>query len=123
MPFWIITCSVLMMMSGNLLLRSGMLLVQDPKLPRRAPLVLLGSTLRNWRVLLGIVLLFISVIAWISGVVLWRMEWSYTALGLSYIATVVFAWWFLGETMTLEKMIGAIIIVIGTLLIIRYNGF
>ena len=123
MPFWIITCSVLMMMSGNLLLRSGMLLVQDPKMPRRAPLALLGSALRNWRVLFGIALLFISVIAWISGVVMWRMEWSYTALGLSYIATVVFAWWFLGETMTLEKMIGTIIIVIGTLLIIRYNGF
>ena len=123
MPFWIITCSVLMMMSGNLLLRSGMLLVQDPKMPRRAPLVLLGSALRNWRVLLGVALLFISTITWISSVVLWRMEWSYTALGLSYIATVVFAWWFLGETMTLEKMIGTIIIVTGTLLIIRYNGF
>lgn len=123
MPFWIITCSVLVIMSGNLLLRSGMLLVQDPTLPRRAPLVLLGSALRNWRVLLGVALLFISTITWISSVVLWRMEWSYTALGLSYIATVVFAWWFLGETMTLEKMIGTIIIVTGTLLIIRYNGF
>ena len=123
MIFWLITCTVLGMMSGNLILRAGMLLVQDPTLPRRAPLLLLGAALRNWRVLLGIMLLFVSIIAWVIIMVLWRMEWSYTALGLSYVATVVLAWWFLGETMTLEKMFGAIIIVIGTLLIVRYSGF
>jgi drug/metabolite transporter (DMT)-like permease len=121
MEFWLITLTVLVVMSGNLLLRSGMLALQDTAAGPRVPL--LAEALQSWRVVLGLLLVLLGLVAWIMGTLVWRMDWSYTALGLSYVATVVLAWWFIGETLTLEKMFGAIIIVIGTLLIIRNSGF
>jgi drug/metabolite transporter (DMT)-like permease len=123
MEFWLITLTVLVVMSGNLLLRAGMLALQDTAIGQRSPRLLLAGAFQNWRVVLGMLLVSIGLVAWMMSALIWRMEWSYIALGLSYVATVVLAWWFIGETMTLEKMFGAIIIVIGTLLIIRNSGF
>jgi len=122
MEFWFVTSTVLAVMSGNLLLRSGMATLQDSA-RQRSPLLVLAEGLQSWRVVVGILLVLIGLVAWIVSAVAWRMDWSYIALGLSYVTTVVLAWWFIGETMTLEKMFGAIIIVIGTLLIIRNSGF
>ncbi len=123
MEFWFITLTVLVVMSGNLLLRVGMLSLKDAPVLQRSPLLVLAEALQSWRVVLGGLLVLLGMVAWIMSALVWRMEWSYTALGLSYVATVVLAWWFIGETMTLEKMFGAIIIVIGSLLIIRNSGF
>ena len=123
MEFWFITLTVLVVMSGNLLLRTGMLSLKDAPVLQRSPLLVLAEALQSWRVVLGGLLVLLGMVAWIMSALAWRMEWSYIALGLSYVATVVLAWWFIGETMTLEKMFGAIIIVIGTLLIIRNSGF
>lgn len=123
MQMWLVTLNILLLIGGNLLVRAGMVQAQNPTGPRREPLAVLGAALRSWRVVAGVAIVFASVVAWICGVMLWRMEWSYSALGLSFVATVVFSWWYLSETLTLEKMFGAIIIVIGMLLIIRYSGF
>jgi hypothetical protein len=123
MQIWLVTLNILLMIGGNLLLRAGMMRAQSPTSPQREPLALLGAALRSWRVAAGVAIIFLSAVAWICGVMLWHMEWSYSALGLSYVAAVVFSWWYLSETLTLEKMFGAIIIVIGALLIVRYSGF
>jgi drug/metabolite transporter (DMT)-like permease len=123
MQIWLVTLNILLLIGGNLLLRAGMMRAQSPTSPQREQLALLGAALRSWRVAAGVAIIFLSVVAWICGVVLWHMEWSYSALGLSYVAAVVFSWWYLSETLTLEKMFGAIIIVIGALLIVRYSGF
>ena len=117
--FWI-TITVLTMMGGNLLLRAGMVAVQYEAMQTLS----VGDTIRraliNWQVWSGALLIVTGFIAWVLLLVAWQMEWSYTALGLSFIATIVLAWWFLGETLTLEKMFGAIIMVIGLLLLVRY---
>ncbi len=123
MEFWFITLTVLAVMSGNLLLRVGMLSLKDAPVLQRSPLLVLAEALQRWRVVLGGLLVLLGMVAWIMSALVWRLEWSYIALGLSYVATVLLAWWFIGETMTLEKMFGAIIIVIGSLLIIRNSGF
>ncbi|WP_110519102.1 hypothetical protein [Herpetosiphon llansteffanensis] len=123
MQTWWIIGAVLAMMLGNLIVRAGMVGVQLAHTNRLSTLQVLRYGIRRWQVWLGMLLLFIGVVAWISSVVWWRLELSYTLLGLSYVATIVFAWWFVGETLTLEKMFGAIIIVVGILLIIRGSGF
>ncbi|MBA3468091.1 MAG: hypothetical protein H0T53_00470 [Herpetosiphonaceae bacterium] len=123
MEFWFVSLTVVVIMSGNLLLRAGMITIKDSAISQRSPLLVLAEALQSWRVLLGVLLVLLGMVAWMVSAMVWRMDWSYTALGLSYVATIVLAWWFIGETMTLEKMFGAIIIVIGTLLIIRNSGF
>lgn len=112
MPFWWIAAAVLGIVGGNLLLRAGMLTLT---LPTPAPA-------RWWRIALGGLVLFAGVLAWMVAAALWGYEWTYIALGLSYVVTILCAWWFIGETLTLEKMVGAIIIVVGTLLIVQNSG-
>ncbi|ABX06455.1 MAG TPA: hypothetical protein DEF47_01500 [Herpetosiphon sp.] len=123
MQTWWIIGAVLAMMLGNLIVRAGMVGVQLAHSSRLSTWQVLCYGMRRWQVWLGLLLLFVGVVAWISSVVWWRLELGYTLLGLSYVATIVFAWWFVGETLTLEKMFGAIIIVVGLLLIIRGSGF
>lgn len=118
--FWI-TLTVLAMMTGNLLLRSGMVAVQYQAMQALSVRETLNKALTHWRVWFGAVLILLGFVAWLVLLVLWQQEWSYTALGLSFVGTIVCAWWFLGETMTLEKMFGAIIMVIGLLLLVRYS--
>lgn len=123
MVYWLITIAVVALISGNLLLRAGLLAIKGDLVARHSPWTTVGTALRHWRVALGMLLVFLGAVTWIITAMLWQMEWSYIALGLSYVATVVLAWWFIGETLTLEKMLGAFIIMIGTLLIIRNSGF
>ena len=105
MEFWFITLTVLAVMSGNLLLRAGMLALKDAPVLQRSPLLGLAESLRSWRVVLGGLLVLLGMVAWMMSALVWRMEWSYIALGLSYVATVLLAWWCIGETMTLEKQL------------------
>jgi hypothetical protein len=108
--FWLVTIAATGMVLGNLLVRAGML-------QRHVSLGGLWST--TWRVSIGTALLVVGFLGWLFVTLVWPNEWGYTVLGLSYLATIVCAWWFLGETLTLEKMFGCIILVIGLILIIR----
>ncbi len=113
--FWTITLAIGAMVAGNLSIRAAMIQANQPH----------ASLLSLWRrpqVILGSLLLSGGFIVWIITANQSNLEWSYVALGLSYIITIVCAWWFMGETLTLEKMFGAIILVIGTMILIRNSG-
>lgn len=112
--FWLVTGAAFALVLGNLLVRAGML---QHRMVNGQP----WST--TWRVGIGSVLLVTGFLAWLLATIAWPNEWVYIVLGLSYLATIVCAWWFLGETLTLEKMFGCIILMIGLMLVIRNSAF
>lgn len=122
LPYWMTSLAVAAVVGGNLLLRAAWLRAlpagRQPLTPRAA----LAALAKSWRLAAGLALLLIGVVGWIVAVSVWRLDWGYVAFGLSFVVTILCAWWFIGETLTLEKMFGAIIIVIGMLLIVRNSG-
>ena len=122
LPYTVTFLVVAAIIAGNLLIRSAFLLQPARYAVAETRLELLTLLARSWRVALGAMLVFGGIVGWVMTVSLWHLDASYMALGLSYVITIVCAWWFMGETLTLEKMFGAIIMVIGILLIVRNSG-
>lgn len=67
----------------------------------------------------GLACYAVSVVAWI--LVLSRVEVSlaYPMVSFGYIVTAVASWWLFGETLSVERIVGIVVIIFGVFLITR----
>ena len=75
------------------------------------------TTVTNSWILCGLVAYVSSAALWL--IVLSKVEVSkaYPFVGLGFIGTMLFAYWFLNEPLTIVKIVGTLLIVTGVLLI------
>ena len=111
---WLMCGSVLAIALGNLWLRACF--VARYASSSQAPL------LYHWQVWSAALILLAGLIVWIAATVFGSYHWGYVALSVSSLLMVVGAWWLLGETLTLGKLCGALVIMLGTIILVLNSG-
>ena len=71
------------------------------------------------RVLAGVVAYAVSLLAWVLALSRVPVSIAYPMVSLGYVLTVLAAWWWLGESLTAQRLAGVGLIVIGVLLVAR----
>ena len=113
----IIVISVLLNAFAQLFIRKGMLLIGCLTLNIQNIVSLCFKVLTNIFLLSGMTCYAISILLWM--VVLSRVNVSvaYPLLSIGYIVTAIMAYFLFGETLTLQKVAGIIVICIGVWLL------
>jgi multidrug transporter EmrE-like cation transporter len=113
----VILCTVFMSACAQLMLKIGATTTLGPHQPADGPVALALRVLFSPMIMGGIFTYGVSVLIWIW--VLSRVELSvaYPFVGLSFIFTLVFGIFFLGETFNTAKLIGTLMITAGCVFI------
>jgi drug/metabolite transporter (DMT)-like permease len=112
----LITASALTVI-GEILLKLGMNAVTaqvgafslDPRV--------LWVTFTDWRVILGFALVFGGALFWLGVISRVNLSFAYPLLALNYVIILVPSRYLLGEAITPTKVVGAVIVVIGVIVI------
>lgn len=104
--------------SGELLLKAGVNRVGEFS----PSLTVVMRTFTEWRVILGFGLIFAGSLFWLG--VISRVDFSlaYPLLALSYVVSMIPAHFLLNETITANRVVGAIIIIVGVVVITWGQG-
>jgi drug/metabolite transporter (DMT)-like permease len=72
-----------------------------------------------WPVFLGLAVYFFFGIAWLKILADVPVSFAFPFLAISYIVIILGTWWFLGETITLLKLVSIVLIIAGVLCLSR----
>jgi drug/metabolite transporter (DMT)-like permease len=70
-------------------------------------------------IVIGLSCYVFSVVAWLMGLSRVEVSIAYPVLSLGYIMTALAAYWLLHENLSLTRMLGIVVILIGVFLITR----
>ncbi len=111
--FTLLLTAICLTVTGELLLKSGMNQVGEFSASFNA----VFRTFTEWRVLLGFMLIFGGGLFWLGVISRVDFSFAYPLLALSYVISLIPAHFFLGEHVTLNRIIGACVIVIGVVIV------
>ncbi len=77
----------------------------------------LWATFTEWRVILGFVLVFGGALFWLGVIARVNLSFAYPLLALNYVIILIPSRLLLNETITPTKIIGAVIVVVGVIVI------
>ncbi len=106
-------------MSGELLLKQGMNRNGVLEVSPDTLLPTVGRLLTNPFILGGFTLIFSGSIFWLGVISRVPLSYAYPMLSTSYILVVGASWLFLGEEITLLRMVGVVVIILGVSLVFR----
>jgi multidrug transporter EmrE-like cation transporter len=109
--------AILCSTTGQLLLKMGMNQVSDFAFTPDAIIAALPSIVFNPLIWLGFAGFIGGTIFWLGVISRAPLSLAYPILALSYFVVVIEAWLFLGEAVTLQKIIGVAVIVGGVILV------
>lgn len=99
---------------GQLLLKSGLALKELG--PNFANLI---SVIFSPKIFAGFLLYGISSIIWLFVLKRFPLSVAYPALSLSYIAIILLSWRYFEEPLTLYKLLGSVLIVLGVYVLFK----
>ena len=73
----------------------------------------------QWQILLGLACYAISVVVWILALTRVQVSVAYPMLSLGYVVTALAAWWLFGEALTVQKLLGIAVIIVGVVIMAR----
>jgi len=73
----------------------------------------LVRTFTTWQVLAGFVLFFTGAVIWLKVLSLADLSWAYPMLALGYPLVTIGSMVFLGEAVSLQRMLGSLLILTG----------
>lgn len=111
MKYLILAINILLSVGGQFFLKYGI-----NSLENLEGKDLIVKALFNPFVLIGIGLYGCGMLTWFAVLSKFDLSVAYPALSLGYILVMLISWQFLGESITLTKIIGALIIVAGVAL-------
>lgn len=114
---FLIICSVTLSVIAQILLKYGM---SNPVIQESFRVSLLSgilSVIGSYYVLAGLASYVSSAAIWLGVLARVDVSRAYPFVGLGFIGTMLFAYWFLNEPLTLSKVLGTLLIVAGVLLI------
>ena len=103
--------------SGEVLLKLGMNEVRQAVGAFSPNLPVLVRTFTEWRVVAGFALIFSGALFWLGVISRADFSFAYPLLALSYIVAMIPARFILHEDITLNRILGAIIVVVGAIVI------
>lgn len=111
--FALLLTAICLTVTGELLLKSGMNRVGAFS----ASFDTILRTFTEWRVLLGFMLIFGGALFWLGVISRVDFSFAYPLLALSYVISLLPAHFLLGEHVTLNRIIGAFVIVLGVVIV------
>lgn len=109
--------AITLTVSGEVLLKLGMNVVRgEVGAFAPTPPVLL-RTFMEWRVVLGFALIFSGALFWLGVISRADFSFAYPLLAMSYVVALLPARLILGEQLTPNRILGALIVVAGALVI------
>jgi len=112
-----ILTSVVLSSGGQTILKLGLNELTEQE--KSGALSFIRGALTTWQVWLGLVLFGISVLVWMWVLASNELSWGYPLLGLSYIFVALAGWLVFGETLTLQRMAGIALVLLGAVLVSR----
>ena len=73
----------------------------------------------QWPIIAGIACYGISLIVWIIGLSRVDVTIAYPMLSLGYVVTAIAAWYFLGEVMSMQRILAIGVIIAGVALLMK----
>ena len=73
----------------------------------------------QWQILLGLACYVVSVGVWILALTRVQVSVAYPMLSLGYVVTALAAWWLFGEALTMQKLLGIAVIIVGVVIMAR----
>ncbi len=70
-------------------------------------------------IIFGIAIYFASIVLWLYALTIVELSYAYPFLALSYIFVILGSWYFLGEAVSMLRLVGVLIIVFGVLVVAR----
>lgn len=111
-----ILISVAFSVGAQILLKHGM---SNISIDTNGWLSLSYSILTNGFIILGLVSYGMSMVVWLYVLSKVDVSRAYPFVGLGFIGTMVFANYFLNEAITLPKVVGTLLIVVGVVLLAK----
>jgi drug/metabolite transporter (DMT)-like permease len=115
--YLLLLIAICLTVTGEVLLKLGMNAVRADVGAFAASLPVLLRTFTDWRVVLGFALIFSGALFWLGVISRADFSFAYPLLALSYVVALIPAWLVLGETVTLNRIIGALVVVVGAMII------
>lgn len=118
-PFLILLIAIGFTVTGELLLKKGMDQIGVLSLQ---PALFFSTLVRVFTtpvILAGFALIFTGSIFWLAVISRLPLSIAYPMLSTSYVLGVAGAWFFLGETVPLQRIIGVLIICTGVVVVTR----
>jgi drug/metabolite transporter (DMT)-like permease len=103
--------------TGEVLLKLGMNAVRADVGAFSTSLPVLLRTFTEWRVVLGFGLIFSGALFWLGVISRADFSFAYPLLALSYVIALFPARYVIGEQITPNRIIGALIVVAGAIII------
>jgi drug/metabolite transporter (DMT)-like permease len=103
--------------SGEVLLKLGMNQVRADVGAFSPSLPVLIRTFTDWRVVIGFGLIFSGALFWLGVISRADFSFAYPLLALSYVVAMIPARFILHEDVTFNRILGAIIVVVGAIVI------
>lgn len=82
----------------------------------------LFRTLTSPFVIFGLGLYFLAALLWLIVLSRTDLMYSYPFLSLSYVAVFLFSWIFLGEELTLPRVVGTLLIMAGFVVMAKWGA-
>ncbi len=73
----------------------------------------------EWHIVVALFCYALSVIIWILALSRVPVSIAFPLLSMAYIVTAVAAWYLLGEALSLTKVVGIVVIILGVIIISR----
>ncbi|HVL56924.1 MAG TPA: hypothetical protein VM491_10490 [Burkholderiaceae bacterium] len=105
----LLVCAILLSTTGELFLKKGMTSIGGIEFTVAG----LFRTFTNWQVLLGFSLFFAGALVWLKVLSIADLSWAYPMLALGYPLVVFSSFLFLGEPVTVQRVLGSALILAG----------
>src|SRR5262245_39864763 len=109
--------AICLTVTGEVLLKLGMNIVRVDVGAFTASLPVLLRTFTEWRVILGFGLIFSGALFWLGVISRADFSFAYPLLALSYVVALLPARFVLHEEVTLNRILGAAIVVAGAIVL------
>src|SRR6476660_7669573 len=107
--------AICLTVTGEVLLKLGMTAVRADVGAFSASVPVLLRTFTDWRVVLGFALIFRGALLWWGWSARADFSFAYPLLARSYVIAPIPAWRVLGESVTPNRIVGALVVVVGAL--------
>lgn len=111
--YLILLGAILFAVAGQILLKSGMLVVGQLDFSFKNILFLLSSIFKNIYILIGLFSYGFSLILWLFALSKLKLSLIYPATSLMYVFVILASWLILKEAINIYQVLGIIIILIG----------
>ncbi|MBK9710549.1 MAG: hypothetical protein IPO81_04320 [Kouleothrix sp.] len=115
--YLLLLIAISLTVTGEVLLKLGMNAVRADVGAFSVSLPVLLRTFTDWRVVLGFALIFSGSLFWLGVISRADFSFAYPLLALSYVVALLPARFVIGEDVTLNRIVGALVVVAGAIII------